>query len=147
MSAMPNHYKGKLVLIPRIENETLEEQCKRILTDELVCSYYDIKELESDYENYYNRSYTEMFHKTCSAEAIGKLIGSFVIIDDSIYQILSALEVNDFLEDIYNVYNNEDGMYNYEIRYNDNFRNAHYIWNKEKDFENAIIRAIKNKEN
>lgn len=35
------HYKGKLTEVKRLDNETIEEQCKRLMEYKELPSYYD----------------------------------------------------------------------------------------------------------
>lgn len=62
-------YSGKLKLIPKLENESLEDQCKRILREH---NYFELNE-------YYD-SWQEMFYD--------KFYETYVISLNSIYEII-----------------------------------------------------------
>lgn len=88
------HYNGKLKLVDRLPNETLEDQCKRLLETDEVTKYYD--------------SYREMFEDV--------LYDRYVINDNNIYEILSKKR-HEYDEDIFIMKDNKDGTYDYEVMY------------------------------
>ena len=90
-------YTGKMSLIPKLENETLEEQCKKILKE------YDYSKLYSYYD-----SWEEML---CD-----KLYGQYVIFDNDIYKIIEKIHKN-IDQDIFEAYHNNDGTISYEVMY------------------------------
>lgn len=87
------HYKGKIELVERLD-ETLEEQCKRILMEYNV----DL----TDIDDYINEFY----------EYFGD---EYVISDNSLYKVISIEEVTD--EDVFSIHDNKDGTYDYEVSY------------------------------
>jgi len=92
MSEM-EHYSGILREIPKLENETLEEQCKRLL---------DVDEIEIYYE-----SYKEMYED--------KYYGECVIYNNLVYEINSRKA--DPYDDIFIANKNSDGSINFEVQY------------------------------
>jgi len=92
MSEM-EHYSGILREIPKLENETLEEQCKRLL---------DVDEIDIHYE-----SYKEMFED--------KNYGEYVIYNDLVYEITSRKA--DPYDDIFVANKNSDGSISFEVQY------------------------------
>lgn len=87
------HYKGVLRKIERYENESLEEQCKRLLDNKELPSYFD------NYEEYFSDEY---YHK-------------FTIHNGVIYSI--EKEDVDPDSDIFNAINGVNGEINFEVRY------------------------------
>lgn len=93
MSQTETHI-GKLKLVPKLENENLEEQCKRILNNKPLDKYYD--------------SYCEMF----KASGLYGYKSGYVISNKSeIYEV-----IEDFVfegDDIFNANKNSDGTITY----------------------------------
>ena len=63
------HYKGKIQLVEKIKDETLEEQCKRILSE------HGYQELDL---------YCDSWHEMLCEE----LYERYVIVNDSIYKVI-----------------------------------------------------------
>lgn len=91
------HYKGKIKLVEKLPNETLEEQCKRILAE------YDYLELPS-----YFGSWEEMLNE--------ELYNRYVVANENIYKVIEKLD-KQYDYDIFNATNNKDGTYDYEVMY------------------------------
>ena len=91
------HYKGKIAFIGKYPNETLEEQCKRILIDE-----HGITEIPE---------YCDSWEETIC----DKMYGTYVIADNNIYKILARRVVNVSHHCV--AFDNEDGTINYDIAY------------------------------
>ncbi len=87
------HYRGTLTIVERLENETLEDQCKRIL---------DGKELDS-----YNDSYQE--------QLIDDNYEVYFIRDNTLYSV--EKKSIDYDEDIFQLSEGEDGKLNFEVKY------------------------------
>lgn len=87
------HYKGKLRKVEREENETLENQCKRLLENIDLESYYD--------------SYSEML--------LDKIYKSYVIHEGVLYSIEGMKSV-DCNEDIFISNTTKEG-YEFEVKY------------------------------
>ena len=88
------HYNGKLKLVNRLSNETLEDQCKRLLEADEVSKYYS--------------SYREMFEDI--------LYDTYIINNDVIYEVLSKKR-HEYDENIFIMKDNKDGTYDYEVMY------------------------------
>lgn len=89
-------YKGKLKLVEKLNNETLEQQCKRILEEndkDIALDFYD--------------SYEEMFYDEFYKE--------YVIVENNIYHVESIKNVYD--NDIFLVHENNDGTFDYDVCY------------------------------
>ncbi len=89
-------YKGKLKLVEKLNNETLEQQCKRILEEndkDITLDFYD--------------SYEEMFYDEFYKE--------YVIVENNIYHVESINNVYD--NDIFLVHENNDGTFDYDVCY------------------------------
>lgn len=89
------HYKGVLTPVDRLESETLEEQCKRVLSNCELPSYC------SSYVEYVKA-------EVDSVEAL-------MIVKDTLYRV----EV-DYINDVDAIYNakvNDDGTVNIEVKY------------------------------
>lgn len=91
------HYKGKIKLVEKLPNETLEEQCKRVLAE------YDYHELPS-----YFSSWEEMLNE--------ELYNRYVVANENIYKVIEKLD-KQYHHDIFNATNNKDGTYDYEVMY------------------------------
>ena len=87
------HYRGTLTEVDMLDNETLEEQCKRLLGDTELLSYY--------------KSYQEML--------INEFYQTYIINDNTLY--LVEKENYEPNEDIFYSKGNEDGTINFEVRY------------------------------
>jgi len=109
------HYKGNLTKVERLENESLEEQCKRLLEGKMsreviLPDYYD--------------SYAEML--------IDEFYEEYYVYNGILY--LMYREFIDSEGDIFNANEEENGTINFEVRY----------WNGGCGFNEAIERAVKN---
>ena len=91
------HYKGKLKLIEKVDNETLEEQCKR-----LIASHNFTKS---------NASYYSWEEMLCD-----ELYDKYVVCNNRVYEILEKQYIN-YYDDISIAYENEDGTISYEVKY------------------------------
>ena len=87
------HYKGTLKEIKKLENETLENQCKRLLDNEKLSSYCE--------------SYREMLED----ENYEKLF----IYDDVLYSV--EMQEIDPYDDLFVANKNEDGTIGFEVKY------------------------------
>ena len=90
-------YKGKIKLIERKTNETLEEQCERILREH---NYDELKDFYDSWEEMFGE---EMYEK-------------YVIHNDKIYEVLEQ-NCKDTDYDIFEAHKNEDGTIGYEVMY------------------------------
>jgi len=89
------HYRGTLTRVERFENETLEKQCKRIIGNVTLPSYYEsYKEMLLEGYEYYQNYFLQ---------------------DDILYSV-SKKEI-DTDEDIFNSSENKDGTINFEVKY------------------------------
>jgi len=88
------HYKGRLKLVDKLPNETLEEQCKRLSGADEVTKYYD--------------SYREILEDT--------MYKTYVINGNNIYEIVSKKEIEPD-SDLFIMSDNKDGTYDYEVLY------------------------------
>ena len=91
------HYTGKITPVGKLPNETLEEQCKRILAK---YNYLDL--------NTYCDSWREML---CE-----ELYERYVIAGGELYKVVEK-NYKDMDEDIFNAHENEDGTIDYEVMY------------------------------
>ena len=91
------HYSGKLEVVDTLPDETLEEQCKRILAKH---NYF---ELDS-----YCDSWREML---CE-----ELYERYVIANDTIYEVVEKKH-RSIDEDIFEAHANLDGSIEYEVMY------------------------------
>jgi hypothetical protein len=89
------HYRGTLTKVERLGNETLEEQCKRIIG-------------EGNFKNYYE-SYQEML-------LYGYEYSQDYFLQDDILYSVSKKEI-DTDEDIFKSNENEDGTIEFEVKY------------------------------
>lgn len=105
------HYEGKIQLIAKFPNETLEEQCKRILNN------FGHMEIHSYCDSWADMIYEELYDQ-------------YIIIDDDLYCVVSQNEYSE--NDVYNISDNKDGTYNYEVMY----------YNGGCSFTDAISRAF-----
>ena len=108
------HYTGKLQLVNKLPNETLEEQCKRILAEH---NYLDL-------DNYCD-SWREML---CE-----ELYERYVIANDTIYEVVEKKH-RSIDEDIFEAHSNLDGSIEYEVMY----------YNGGCSFSEAIEEALEN---
>jgi len=88
------YYKGTLKMCIKNYNETLEEQCKRLMNRELDANYYDSYKLML-LDEYYDK---------------------YIIHDDIIYSIVEKKTL-DPDGSIFNISENTDGTVNFEVRY------------------------------
>lgn len=91
------HYTGKIQYVEKLQNETLEEQCKRILSEHN----------HNDLYNYYD-SWVEML---CD-----ELYGEYIVAYGKIYKILDK-NPKDTDGDIFNAHYNRDGTIDYDVMY------------------------------
>ena len=91
------HYTGKIVPVGKLPNETLEEQCKRILAKH---NYLDLK--------IYCDSWQEML---CD-----EFYERYVVAGGEVYKVVEKNH-KDMDEDIFNVHDNGDGTIDYEVMY------------------------------
>ena len=108
------HYTGKLQLVHKIPNETLEEQSKRILAEH---NYFEL--------NSYCDSWIEML---CE-----ELYERYIVTNDNIYKVVEKNNKTDEY-DIFNATQNFDGTIDYEVMY----------YNGGCSFNEAIERALEN---
>jgi hypothetical protein len=87
------HYRGTLEEVEKLENESLEEQCKRILDDTKSLSYHE--------------SYQEVL--------LDEFYKKYIIYDNTLY-LVNKEEIEPS-EDIFYSKGNEDGTINFEVRY------------------------------
>ncbi|MDP4159789.1 MAG: hypothetical protein Q8911_08515 [Bacillota bacterium] len=87
------HYRGTLTVVERSVNETLEEQCKRILGYPELESYHDSFQEQLLHENYH----------------------AYVIHDDVLYFV--EKQDIDPDEDICRVEKNSNGTFDFEVKY------------------------------
>ena len=93
------HYTGKIAPVDKLPNETLEEQCKRILAEH---NYFEL--------NGYCDSWREMLYE--------ELYERYVIACGEVYKVIEKNH-RDIDEDIFEAYDNGDGNINYEVMYYD----------------------------
>lgn len=91
------HYTGKIAPVGKLPNETLEEQCKRILEK---YNYLDLKS--------YCDSWREML---CD-----ELYERYVIAGGEVYKVVEKNH-KDMDSDIFNAHDNYDGTIDYEVMY------------------------------
>lgn len=107
-------YTGKLELVEKLKNETLEEQCKRIL------NWHKYWEL-----NKYCDSWEEML---CD-----ELYEKYVIHNEDIYEVIEQ-KYKDTDYNIFEAHKNADGTISYEVMY----------YNGGCSFDEAICEALDN---
>lgn len=93
------HYSGKLQLVEKLPNETLEEQCERILKEN---KYLALSK--------YCDSWREML---CD-----KLYEQYMIAYGEVYKVIEKNH-RDMDEDIFDACENTDGTIDYEVMYYD----------------------------
>lgn len=91
------HYTGKIKLVEKLPNETLEDQCKRILAQ------YDYTEMNSYCNSWKEMLYEEMYDR-------------YVVANDDLYEVVEKKGI-EYFTDIFNVFNNKDGSYNYDVMF------------------------------
>ena len=91
------HYTGKIAPVDKLPNETLEEQCKRILAEH---NYFEL--------NSYCDSWIEML---CE-----ELYERYIVTNDNIYKVVEKNNKTDEY-DIFNATQNLDGTIDYEVMY------------------------------
>lgn len=91
------HYTGKLQLVDKFQNETLEEQCERILKEHKYLALSKCCD-----------SWREML---CD-----KLYEQYVIADGEVYKVIEKNH-RDMDEDIFEAHDNTDGTIDYEVMY------------------------------
>ena len=93
------HYTGKITPVGKLLNETLEEQCKRILAEH---NYFEL--------DGYCDSWSEML---CD-----KLYERYVIACGEVYKVIEK-NYKAIDDDIFNARDNGDGTIDYEVMYYD----------------------------
>lgn len=83
-------HSGKLKIVPKLENETLEEQCKRLLNISKLPEYY--------------LSWGEFL--------INDFGDEYIIINDIVYEIYDHIEYNNS-KDFFNITSNDDGTFKF----------------------------------
>jgi hypothetical protein len=91
------HYKGKIKLVEKLPNETLEEQCERILKK------HGYDKLHEWCDSYEDMVFDELYEK-------------YVIVDDDVYEVLVLDDIGTEY-DIYHAHRNNDGTIDYEVMY------------------------------
>jgi len=109
------HYKGTLTKVERLENESLEEQCKKLLEEKML--------QEVILPDYYD-SYAEML--------LDEFYNEYYVYNDMLYSM--CRESIDSDGDIFNANEEENETINFEVRY----------YNGGCGFNEAIERAVKN---
>lgn len=109
------HYTGKLQLVNKLPNETLEEQCKRILVE------HNYRELDSYCDSWREMLYEELYERYV------------VVNNNNIYEIVEKNNKTDEY-DIFNATQNLDGSIDYEVMY----------YNGGCSFNEAIEEALEN---
>ena len=89
-------WKGVIVVVPRKEYETLEEQCRRITAKE----GYEWDEEESIEYNFYEAFWQER---------------KYVVVEDQVYMILSKEDI--MYNDIFEATKNSNGTINFLVKY------------------------------
>lgn len=108
------HYTGKLQLVENNLNETLEEQCKRILEE------HNYHELER-----YSNSWSEMLYD--------KLYEQYIIANEKLYKVIENNYI-DIDENIFIAHENTDKTIDYEVVY----------YNSGCSFSDAVKEALEN---
>lgn len=90
-------YTGKIKLLERINNETLEEQCERIAEEN------NYREFIGYYDNW-------------QEVIMYKLYNKYVIHNDKVYEVLEQ-NYKDTEYDIFNARKNDDGTIDYDVMY------------------------------
>lgn len=103
------HYRGKLHFLKKLDGEDLEEQCKRIF-NELVSGRYDVNINE--------------FNLYKEAIQYGLVDNEFIVIGDDLFMIVTKRYISE--NNIFNVTDNGDGTFDYEIKYFDSYLNHMY---------------------
>jgi len=109
------HYRGNLNKVERLENESLEYQCKRLLEEEMSREVF--------LPDYYD-SYGEML--------VNEFYGEYYVYNGILYSMYREFIDSD--GDIFNANEGENGAINFEVRY----------WNGGCGFNEAIKRAVEN---
>lgn len=91
------HYTGKIKLVEKLQNESLEEQCKRIL------SQHNFYKKDSYCDSWETMLYEELYDK-------------YVVVNDNLYEVVEKND-KEYDTDIFNIFENEDGSYNYEVMF------------------------------
>lgn len=91
------HYKGKIELVKKLENETLEDTCKRILIDNGIKL-----EVNESYESYQEQIFDSLYEK-------------YVVVNNEVYKVVEKKDFDD--SDIFDIHDNGDGTYSYDVMY------------------------------
>jgi hypothetical protein len=104
---------GKLKLMPKLENETLEDQCKRIYNEQF---------------GQHKTPWLDSFEEDLMDECYEK----FVIYNNDLYEVIQKKDM-DYC-DMFNLVDNNDGTYNFSLSY----YNGGYSFSEaiERAFEN-----------
>lgn len=103
------HYRGKLQLLKKLDGENIEGQCERMLND-LISQGYQVNVKEFD-------SFQE-------AIQYGLVDNKFIVIGDDLYRILAKQYISE--NNIFELTDNNDGTFDYEIKYFDSYLNHMY---------------------
>lgn len=90
------HYKGKLAKVEILQNETIEDTCKRI------CEKEGITELPE-----YTSDFRECIFDT--------LYDKYIEIDGELYKFIENKEIGDF--DIFDMHQNNDGTFDFDVMF------------------------------
>ncbi|MCM1500497.1 MAG: hypothetical protein NC124_18705 [Clostridium sp.] len=114
------HYRGKMQFLKKMDGEDIEKQCKRILNDLISQGYHvNIKEFDS-YQD---------------ALQYGLVDNQYIVIGEDLYCIIAKRYISE--NNIFNVIDNNDGTFDYEIKYFDSYLNHTYGFDEilRKSFE------------
>lgn len=87
------HYKGTLTKVVKLEGEIIEDQCKRLL---------DNKELESYYDSYEEKLLDQGYY-------------DYIVREDTLYSV-EKQDINPY-EDVFIANKNQDGTISFELKY------------------------------
>lgn len=109
------HYTGKIKLVEKLENESLEDICQRILKENGFIELSD-----------YCSSWQEMLYD--------QLYREYVIDNknNNVYKVLSKVERDEY--EMFEIKDNNDGTYDYQVMY----------YNGGMGFDEAIEESFKN---
>lgn len=95
------HYRGKLVEIEATDTHTVNSRAR------LLCESFDIKE-DVFWKKYYDGDYVNLL---CNEK-----YDEYVCANNRLFKIESKESI-DLEEEIIDVFDNEDGTFNYEVKY------------------------------
>lgn len=87
---------GKLKLIPKLPNETLEDQCKRVFCERF-------RQVDKPFWDSWQEDLEEVGYR------------KFVIHQDDIYEVIQMKDLDDL--DIFNMSKNNDGTFDFTLSY------------------------------